>query len=258
LIKPKKWERWQYRLINQATKTIVVTEEAKATIVAHDNTLKSKVVVVPNSIKADLFGSYKIDSDILTRFADNKVILYLGDTGLRRGLETAILGMKHITEQIPNALLVIVGRSIDDSYLKKLAIDTGVEDKVVFEGWQDLKLFPSYIKASKVAISPLKRNRHHDTTYANKIFQYMALGRPQVVSDCPAQARVIAEAKAGLVFAAEDVTAYTNAVLELLSDEELNRRMGENAKASMLKKWDWQFTSQELLNNYRELQGEIS
>ena len=48
--------------------------------------------------------------------------------------------------------------------------------------------------ASAVCISPLLRNLHHDTTYANKIFQYMALAKPLLVSDATAQKNIILEA----------------------------------------------------------------
>ena len=37
------------------------------------------------------------------------VLLYLGDTGLRRGLQTAIASIPVLKEKIPNIKLVIVG-----------------------------------------------------------------------------------------------------------------------------------------------------
>ena len=67
------------------------------------------------------------------------------------------------------------------------------------EGWQDESLFPSYISSGSIGISPLHRNIHHDTTYANKLFQYMSFGKPLLVSDATAQKNLIERTNSGLV-----------------------------------------------------------
>ena len=80
-----------------------------------------------------------------------------------------------------------MGISSTDSILKQQVIDLKLENHVDFKGWQDVFLFPSYIVASAVCISPLHRNIQHDVAYANKLFQYMSFGKPVLVSDAIAQ-----------------------------------------------------------------------
>ena len=162
-----------------------------------------------------VFDSYKIDLDLIDRLKGSFNILYLGDTSIRRGTMTAIESMPEILKEIPGAKLILVGKSSADAQLKRRVEELRLEKEVVFEGWQDLSLFPSYIKASEICISPLLRNLHHDTTYANKIFQYMGIGKPLIVSDCPAQAHVIADTKSGLIFKAGDISDFEEKVLKL-------------------------------------------
>lgn len=250
LISPKKWAKKQVELMKKADKVILVTKEAKGKFSTTYPQLMKKITVVPNTINPQIFLQYSIDNELVDRYTKHSVILYLGDTGLRRGTDTAIKAMPYVLKEVPDAKLVLVGKNSEDSILKKIVQELNLEDNVFFEGWQDVSLFPSYIKASSVCISPIKRNPHHDTTYANKIFQYMAMGKPQVVSDCPAQQHVIEAEHCGLVHIAEDEKDLANKLIEVLSNPDLANRMGENAKGASQERWNWDVTSIELINHY--------
>jgi len=126
-----------------------------------------------------------------------------------------------------------------------------VEENINFEGWRDLKLFPSYLLASDITISPLKRNQHHDTTLANKIFQYMAMGKPVIVSDCPAQAEVIEKANCGLVHKADDPSSLADKMVYLIEHKDERLVMGVNAKKAIAETWDWKYKSKDLIDFYR-------
>ena len=250
LISPKKWAKKQVELMKKADKVSLVTKEAKGKFSTTYPQLMKKITVVPNTINPQIFLQYSIDNELVDRYTKHSVILYLGDTGLRRGTDTAIKAMPYVLKEVPDAKLVLVGKNSEDSILKKIVQELNLEDNVFFEGWQDVSLFPSYIKASSVCISPIKRNPHHDTTYANKIFQYMAMGKPQVVSDCPAQQHVIEAEHCGLVHIAEDEKDLANKLIEVLSNPDLANRMGENAKGASQERWNWDVTSIELINHY--------
>ena len=166
-----KWKRWQNILIEKATKVILVTEEARNLAVNQTNLPAENFHVVPNTITPSIFYGYKIDNEIINQFRSTFNVLYLGDTGLRRGTDTAISAVSKLKHKIPEIRLILVGKSSADEMLKRIAQSLDVVENVKFLGWRDLKLFPSFIVASDICISPLKRNVHHDTTFANKIFQ---------------------------------------------------------------------------------------
>ncbi|HPS63676.1 MAG TPA: hypothetical protein PLK82_11485, partial [Bacteroidales bacterium] len=58
---------------------------------------------------------------------------------------------------------------------------------------------PSYICAADAGLSPILKSEQHDTTVANKMFQYSLFGKPILVSDCEPQVRIIRADKSGLV-----------------------------------------------------------
>ena len=250
LIDLKRWHQKQDELIRKADNIIVVTEEAAEYYTNRTDELREKFIAVPNTIKLEVFENYPIDYELIKRFDDNFCILYLGDTGLRRGTMTAIEALVHLKEKISNIKLILVGESSADPQLRSRAGELGVTDYVAFEGWQDLSLFPSYIKGADICISPILRNLHHDTTYANKIFQYMALGKPIVVSECPPQAKVVEENDCGLIHTAGDAIDLTKKIIDLAENEKERVRMGQNASLAIVKNWHWNLKSRDLIELY--------
>lgn len=259
LINLNKWKKKEYELIKKSDKVIVVTPEAKQYYLHNIRGLKKKdIIVAPNTIDPDIFLNYKINSKIVNRFKNNFILLYLGSVAKRRGIDTAIQGISKLKKTIPDIKLVIVGgKTRDTAELKKMTNDLKINKYVIFEDWQHLSLFPSYIKASDICISPLKRNKHHDTTLANKLFQYMSMGKPVIVSDCPAQAAIVKENNCGLVYQAENVNDFTEKVLELYNNIRLRTQMGSNGKKAVADTYNWEKTGKNFVNLYHRLSYEI-
>jgi glycosyltransferase involved in cell wall biosynthesis len=209
--------------------------------------------VVPNTVSISYRENSVFNHVILEKFKNNFVLLYLGDTGLRRGLETSIEVISILQEKIPTIKLVIVGSNSSDVVLKKKVVELGIQNFVDFEGWQNESLFPSYIKASSICISPLHRNLHHDTTYANKLFQYMSFAKPVLVSDAIAQKNLIERTNSGLVHLEKNAHDFADKVLQLYNDEALCVRLGQNGKQFVEEEFCWEKTSEKLIALYANL-----
>jgi glycosyltransferase involved in cell wall biosynthesis len=253
LISPNKWKIKEEEFINKATKVITVSQEFIDEVVNRTNISKDKITLVPNTVHQSFYKEAKIDESIMNKYKNNFVILYLGDTGLRRGLQTAIESIKLIKEKIPIVKLVIVGSNSSDKILKKQVEDLSVQNFVDFEGWQDIALFPTYIKASSVCISPLHRNIQHDVAYANKLFQYMSFAKPVLVSNATAQKNLIEKTNSGLVHLERDSKDFLAKILELYNDKELRDRLGNNGKQFIEEEFCWEKTSKKLLDLYDNL-----
>ena len=79
-----------------------------------------------------------------------------------------------------------------------------------------------------MGISPLFSNIHHDTTYANKLFQYMSLGLPVLCSDVEAQKNLLSTYKVGLVFESESSKDLTKKLFKLYLDKDLTKEISKN------------------------------
>ena len=224
LISLKRWKKKEEQFINKTDTLIVITEEAKKDVLNRCAITPNNIVLVPNTVRKSFYENYVSNGVVAKEFN----LLYIGDTGARRGLQTVVESLVFLSKEIKNIKLTIVGKVNAD--LKRLANKLNVVDFVSFEGWQNETTFQSYIADSTICLSPLHRNIHHDTTYANKLFQYMSLEKPLLVSDATAQKNIIEKVNAGLVHKEKNVQDFTDKVLTLYNNESLRTQLGKNGK----------------------------
>ena len=254
LISPKKWKQKEEEFIKKANKVITVSPEFIETLALRLPLEKDKLVLVPNTIRKTFFEDYKVNETIIKKYKSNFVILYLGDTHLRRGIQTAIAALVKLKDTIPEIKLVIVGKNTTDIILRKQVKDLQLEQFVDFEGWQNVSLFQSYILSSEICISPLHRNLQHDVAYANKIFQYMSLAKPLLVSDAIAQRKLVEKVACGLIHKERDSEDFSNKVVALYKSKPLRIALGESGRKFVQNEFSWEQTSKKLINLYNNMQ----
>ncbi|SNR15212.1 glycosyltransferase family 4 protein [Tenacibaculum jejuense] len=252
IISPKRWKQKEAIFLKKATNVLTVSQEFVDQLKERVEN-PDKVLLVPNTINKSFYENAKIDESIIERYKNNFVVLYLGDTNVRRGLLTAINAVPELIKTIPNFKLVIVGSNTTDTVLKSRAKTLGVNDYIDFEGWQDLTLFPSYILTSSICISPLRRSIQHDVAYANKIFQYMGFGKPLVVSNATAQQKLIEKYNSGLVHEERNSEDFSEKILTLYNDQELRVKLGENGQNFVRNHFVWEITAKTLIDLYHSL-----
>jgi glycosyltransferase involved in cell wall biosynthesis len=250
LINLDKWKRKQRELMQKADHVILVTEEARETASEFDAIPKEKTTALPNVVRLDKFRIDARDPGIEKLTKNRFTLLYIGDTSIRRGTMNALETADLLQEKIPNLQMIFVGNSSQDELLHTFVQERGLSDKVRFEGWQDPERLSSYINASDICLSPLLRNLHHDTTYANKLFQYMACGKPVVASDCPAQKKVVESENCGVIYRADDVGDLARVILELFDDPDKRKQLGDNGARAVQERWNWEKTGRNLIKAY--------
>lgn len=253
LISPLKWKKKEEKFIKKATKICTVSQEFIDEVIQRTGVSKNKIVLVPNTVQKEFYTNAKIHNSILNKYKNNFVILYLGDTAIRRGLLTAIKAMPQLIKKIPNIKLVIVGSNTTDFILSDEITKLKLDNYVDFEGWQNVALFPSYIKVSAICISPLYRNIQHDVAYANKLFQYMSFGKPLLVSNAIAQKKLVEKVNSGLVHKEKDASDFAEKVLKLYENKELRKELGINGKYFIENEFNWKKTSEKLIDLYKNI-----
>ena len=239
------WEKAQAKLVDKADRVIVVTDQAAD---PWREMHSDKVFVVPNTLSRNNIPPVGADSGKWSE--ETFRIVYFGDTGLRRGTGFAIEAMKELANENPKIHLDIIGSSGEDEELRKLILDLDVGEYVTMHGYRSLDYFYEIASKAHVGICPLDRNRHHDTTYANKLFQYMSLGLPLVVSDCPAQEQLVRNINCGLVFKSRSSDQYIQRINELNTDRHNARKLGSNGSEAVKGEWSWEKKSEQLLELY--------
>jgi glycosyltransferase involved in cell wall biosynthesis len=227
-ISQSKWKKAEEKYCKISNSVVVVTDLAKRELVDRIKINSNKVIVFSNSVSKSFYTNPFINQSVLDKYSDSFVLLYLGNTSERRGIDTVLNAMPALIMDIPNIKLVVVGSSSYDNNLKSFAYKNNIENYIDFEGWKDESLFPSYLKSADLGISPLHSNIHHDTTYANKVFQYMSFGCPLVCSDVNAQKELVENFEVGVLFKSRDSSDFKIKVKNLYKNNELRLKMKRN------------------------------
>ena len=246
LISPEKWKKKESEFISLANHVIVVTEDAKNEITGRTHITDNKVKVLPNYTNSS-FIKERYDIKLKHKFSDKFKVLYIGDTGERRGLISVVRSVKYLREQIPNLAIIIVGKSKDDAELKAEIKKEKASTYVFLEGWKDENSLPDYVHMADIGICPILRNQHHDTTYANKLFQYAMHGKAILASDCPSQAELINNNKWGLIHKANSAEDFAEKLLLLYTNKKETSQFGNNGRVSISTKYNFE------CSNFNEL-----
>ncbi len=246
---PRRFARYEQQTLPYCDYIIVVVEEASERI--KDMGINpDKIVVVGNTEDIDAVSDVT-DQDINLPPSD-MILLYVGSFGTHRGLDVSIEAMPKILKQIPSAVFVIVGDGPDHSSLEQLAHRLGVMQAIRFEGRQPFARVHSYIQASDVCLVPHIANPHTNTTMPHKLFQYMYMKKPVVVSNAIPLARVVQMTDAGLIFESANSVSLAHCVLKL-RDGTLRNRLGKNGHDAVIKRYSWRYDAQRLVKLYEHL-----
>jgi glycosyltransferase involved in cell wall biosynthesis len=231
---------------------VVVVKEARDRLMA-EGIPAHRIVVVENTVDVESFLSLPVHSNIQNNV---DVLLYLGSYSEERGLDVAIRGLKEIRRHAPGIELWIVGKGPNRALLEELAEREGVADKVRFVDWVPFEQCPSYIAAASVCLVPQPSNPFIDVTMPHKLFQYMAMGKPVVVSDARPLQRIVETTGCGEVFRSGSPTSFAQAVLRILRNGQRSR-YGVNGYKAVCTLYNWRRSAEQLLSLYSELSKEL-
>jgi len=248
IISLKKWHRYQEKVSSLVDRLILVTPEAKIHYAKNYKVRSDNIYVVPNYANIDHLSAISIRKDIVKSVSNKFCIVYFGDTGIRRGTLDLIRVASSLTDY-PDMNFMIIGHSTEQNMLEKTVQKLNISN-VELTGFMPFEIASSYLYGSKIGLCPFHRNIHHDTTYANKMFQYMYYGLPVIASNCPSQQAIIEKEKCGVVFEAGNREALKKSILELYHDPAKRQKMGKAGNESVIKKYNWQNAGDEIIRLY--------
>jgi glycosyltransferase involved in cell wall biosynthesis len=250
LISPKKWKIAEEKFSKAANNIIVVTNAAKTELCNRTGLNKDKITVFPNTVRKSFYTDFDLDNKIVEKYRDNFVLLYLGNTSKRRGISTVINSLKVLKTKIPEIKFIVVGSSSYDNELKYLSKNNNVQNLVSFEGWRNENSFQSYLSICDIGVSPLESNIHHDTTYANKIFQYMSFGCPMICSNVIAQKEIVEKYEVGELFSPGNSNEFTEKVISLYNNKDKINAYSLNSRSAIENHLNNDIVSTEIVKMY--------
>jgi glycosyltransferase involved in cell wall biosynthesis len=184
--------------------------------------------------------------------SDELVIAYLGVLEAPRGLGVAIRAMREVRERLPQARLVVIGAGRDEGRFKEEAVRAGVTDRVEFRGWVEYQEALAQLARCDVGLVPHHVTESWQTTIPNKLFDYMSIGKPVIVSNARPTERIVTEAQCGVVYPDQDVAALAEAMVSM-GDPALRQTLGRRGQEAIQRRYNWEADERRLLGAIRAI-----
>jgi len=217
---------------------LVVVEESRDRLVASGVPAQKITLVVNTPTSARWVDLPKLPDGMLARHAGGLTLVYLGLLEWPRGVETVIRAIAIVRKQIPAVRLLIVGSGRHESDFRKLVEELQVQTHVSFLGWIDYSSAIRVIMESDIGLVPHYATESWNTTVPNKLFDYMSMGKPVIVSNAKPTERIVKEERCGLVFSERNHEELAQAVLNL-EEGGVREEMGRNGKVAIAQKYNW-------------------
>lgn len=223
--------RWLEMFLYRRATHILVNSPAYQRIVVGKGIPADKVSLIPNGVDPGMFDPNSDGADVRLKWAlkDSIVVLYAGALGMANDIPS-ILRAAAMTRDDPRIRWVFAGDGKERSKLEALARELGVEGCTVFTGARPKAEMKGFMAAADICIATLQNIPMFKTTYPNKVFDYMAAGRPTVLGIDGVIREVIEAAEGGIFVQPGSAEAIARAVRSLAADPELRRRQGNSAR----------------------------
>lgn len=185
------------------------------------------------------------------------VVAFAGGFGPHRGVDTLVKAMPELRQLVPGARLLLMGSGSGEDDLKAMARDLGVADAVEFTGWIDITEMRNRLSRASVGTATFSQSAHTDTMLPHKLFQYMGMGMPVVVSDCKPVARFVRETGAGEVSRSGDPSSLAKALAKM-ADPARAAAASEAGKKAVRERYNLEIEGQQLVALYAELEARAS
>jgi len=224
---------WLERFLYCHADHIIVNSPAYVDHVQGKGIPTERVTLIPNGVETATFdpdadgATVRHELGLDARF----VVLYAGAHGLANDLGTVLQAANRLRDRIDIAF-VLVGDGKEKPNLVHQAEEMALYNaNVYFIPAQPKSRMPEFLAAADAGLAILQDIPMFTTTYPNKVFDYMAAGRPTVLAIDGVIREVIEAAGGGIFVPPGDPVALAETVRDLADDPDRCWRMGRSARA---------------------------
>jgi len=159
-------------------------------------------------------------------------LVHVGRVAFEKNIDFLLRVLVSVRRRVPDVLLVIAGEGPARKHLRRLAVRLGIEESVLFVGYQDRKqaLLDCY-RAGDVFVFA-----SHTETQGLVLLEAMALGVPVVAPAIMGTKDIVGPGQGALV-SSLDEGEFTSKVVALLTDQVLREKLGLEAQ-DFARKWE--------------------
>lgn len=188
---------------------------------------------VPMSVEMDRFNimpSVNRQGDYIAYCGGDKL-------GNKDGVDILIRAFNLVKDEYPDLKLLILGDV--HSKIPKLIKELSLEQKVVLLGFIDREEVPHYLMNAKALCLARPNNKQAEGGFPTKLGEYLASGRPTIVTDVGEINHYLVDAESAFIAQANSVEDFAEKIREVLSDEASANEIGRAGREIVELEFDY-------------------
>ncbi len=225
-------------LYRKSDRIVTVGQGYKRAIEEKYGVEPSHIEVVPNGIDTSLFIPGERNNEVKREFGwgDKTVLMYLGTHGMAHALHVVVEAAQQLKDD-KQYHFVFVGEGAEKSRLKAMAGKWGLGN-VQFIDQQAKERIPAFYSACDIGLVTLRDTPLFQEVLPSKIFEYLAMERPVLISVGGEARRLVEAANGGVYVEPENADALVGAIRQHAGDRKALEQMGQNGREFVLSNYD--------------------
>jgi glycosyltransferase involved in cell wall biosynthesis len=174
----------------------------------------------------------------LRRTAGEKVVLFLGRVDEVKGIFDLLEAFATVRTRVPNVRLVIAGAGRAVPGVQEWIRKRGLEGEIDLLGTVKNRDVPDLMRAADVLAAPSVTTRLWAEQVGMVLIQAMACGIPVVSTTSGSIPEFVTDGENGLLVPEHDPKTLADALLSVLSDDQLRARLGSTARRTAEARFD--------------------
>lgn len=234
----------QFKYNTRLLDKIVCISDGIKRVLLEDGLNAEKLVTIHSGIDIHKFDHVRLPNDFRRQLnipAGDVVIGTIAALAGHKDYPNLLKAARIVLDQTPNITFCAVGDGPDKNVIHKLASELNLGDRFIFTGFRNdlgyfLKLFDIFVLASK------------KEGLGTSILDAQAVGLPVVGCDTGGIPEAVKHEQNGLLVPPKNEQALAAALLRLINDYELRKKLGQTGRETVA-----QFSIEQTINNNIEL-----
>jgi len=223
--------------LKRADKILVQLDSMKKLILPSADFMESKIETVPMGVDTKIFRPAGKEDD-------GNIILFVGGLYRMKGLEFLLRAMPIVKAEVPDARLIVVGDGPDRLFLQTVIREVGCSDCASFVGFVPHSNIARHFQYATVFCLPSLSE-----AFGVSILEAMASGKPIVATNVGGIAQVVQHG--GILVPPRNSKALASALITLLKDNGLRKKMGKYGRQLTERKFDYEIITTKIETIYK-------